>query len=424
MLSKKIAFLIIFFVEQVLSYDVCKTWHQNQVDPIPFIQSLPPCRPKLPLVENQAPYSFEGFIMDNTCNPSSPIGCQVFHPGSHVCYRSVYTVTIGFRTAGQQCCYNRKYSLLVGPPSGGTLDLADSKNKLKHFLVDVTPYFLCCLFSNNCDLYYEKRPSDDGLRWRPPMTAGVSGLSHFVTLNGISYTFKTQGIFKLFEIKESNFIVHIKLGYLEVNNKTQANMSVLKALSIKSQNDHIQIETNQNNNLIVNLNKNNSKVSNDKMDLKDAHFRIENGKKIEITYGLGIHFTLELSSNLISLFTSINSNFRSKINGLLTFNTLNFSSENEIRNFFNKNRITNFNETLFDNSNVNETGNYNDFSYIENIEKNQIEFNDFELESLAKKRCNENEKCLYDVSLTGSLEIGESNLKIDKYLEFYNENLN
>ena len=38
---------------------------------------------------------------------------------------------------------------------------------LSHFFHDLVPYLDCCLLSANCDKYYEKRPSDNGLRYRP-----------------------------------------------------------------------------------------------------------------------------------------------------------------------------------------------------------------------------------------------------------------
>lgn len=74
--------------------------------------------------------------------------------------------------SGQQCCYDSDGTLLVGPPAGGTVDLVSPEleiSRLEHFIDDVIPAIACCtgLFSN-CDVYYEKRPSDDGSRFNPP----------------------------------------------------------------------------------------------------------------------------------------------------------------------------------------------------------------------------------------------------------------
>jgi hypothetical protein len=70
--------------------------------------------------------------------------------------------------AGQQCCYNGD-SLIVGPPAGGTLDVVSpAKSVLGHMYRDVLPWFYCCKYSQNCEKYYERRPSDDGSRYDPP----------------------------------------------------------------------------------------------------------------------------------------------------------------------------------------------------------------------------------------------------------------
>ena len=66
--------------------------------------------------------------------------------------------------SGQQCCYSEDGTLLVGPESGGTVDLyAPDQHFWKHQFHDVLPFIFCCkgLFSD-CSAYYEKRPSDNG----------------------------------------------------------------------------------------------------------------------------------------------------------------------------------------------------------------------------------------------------------------------
>ena len=52
-------------------------------------------------------------------------------------------------------------------------------------LRDVEPYLLCCILSDQCNLYYEKRPSDDGGRWTAPRVGGASGDPHLSTLDGL-----------------------------------------------------------------------------------------------------------------------------------------------------------------------------------------------------------------------------------------------
>ena len=68
--------------------------------------------------------------------------------------------------SGQQCCYNQNNGRLkIGPPSGGSVQRYSlRKDPIKYAIFDFLPRTLCCsgnLF-DNCDAFYEKRPSDDG----------------------------------------------------------------------------------------------------------------------------------------------------------------------------------------------------------------------------------------------------------------------
>jgi hypothetical protein len=88
--------------------------------------------------------------------------------------RSIYitnklSVVFSFSSsgAGQQCCYNGD-SLIVGPPGGGSLDIAAPDNFWAHIGRDVLPWWACCKITNNCNKYYDRRPSDNGSRYVPP----------------------------------------------------------------------------------------------------------------------------------------------------------------------------------------------------------------------------------------------------------------
>ena len=80
------------------------------------------------------------------------------------CYHSLNRENQG---SGQQCCYDKQGGLLIGPDSGGTVDLYSNKLHFwKHTIFDVAPFILCCrTLRANCQAYYDKRPSDDGSRY-------------------------------------------------------------------------------------------------------------------------------------------------------------------------------------------------------------------------------------------------------------------
>ena len=67
---------------------------------------------------------------------------------------------------------------MVGQPGGGTVDRYAPNTfmgRLKHLHHDVLPYVYCCrgdFKEYTCNMYYKKRPSDDGSHFslQPPGT--------------------------------------------------------------------------------------------------------------------------------------------------------------------------------------------------------------------------------------------------------------
>ena len=81
--------------------------------------------------------------------------------------------------AGNECCYGRDGNLIVGPPGGGSVDKVSTvgstrlnylSNLIKHQFEDILPYVFCCKgIQTSCDIYYQKRPSDNGTAYNPPI---------------------------------------------------------------------------------------------------------------------------------------------------------------------------------------------------------------------------------------------------------------
>ena len=73
--------------------------------------------------------------------------------------------------AGQQCCYTERGNLIFGPPTGGSLNRFHTEAGvpvLSHFFQDYVPFLDCCVFSEQCERYFEKRPSDNSSGYEPP----------------------------------------------------------------------------------------------------------------------------------------------------------------------------------------------------------------------------------------------------------------
>ena len=151
---------------------MCREWYNREPDPQPTMLALSACWRLLTLVNGNFPDGFGDFKQDTTCNTQNSDSCSFFQNGAKACYRSISQVN----GAGKQCCFSADNRLLVGPTGGGSMDAGHPDFPLNHFIKDNVPFFMCCKFSNNCNLYYEKRPSDDGSRWTAPRVGGGSGI--------------------------------------------------------------------------------------------------------------------------------------------------------------------------------------------------------------------------------------------------------
>ncbi|CAF1091450.1 unnamed protein product [Brachionus calyciflorus] len=438
----------IFNKLEYVSNEKCVDWHNKQPEPKSYIQALPPCWPSVPLATwSQVPHSFDNFVLDPACNPSKPNVCQEFHSGAFACYRSATSFKLNGYIVGQQCCYDSQNKLLVGPPGGGTLDMAHSSNVLEHFLSEVFPYFLCCKWSSNCDKYYDKRPSDNGDRWTPPRPAGGSGALHFTTFDGLSYTFNGFGEYTFLEIQEKNFTVQIRLAPLSSSNEKKPDGTVIKGIAIKGDIDidSFQVELDANNKLFIYVNGElielDEKEDQD-ISLNGINIRIPKTiDKIDLTYAIGVHFEIVFSNqkNAFLVYTTISQEFISKTRGLLgNFNknkqddftlpngtsvSLDPGLDRDVFSKFGQYWLTNEQSSIFVYDNNLTQKNYVDVNFLPRFMQDGVDFTDSTLALIAKEKCGNNSKCLFDISATKDVNIGQMTLDFDEKVEIFNQEI-
>ena len=101
----------------------------------------------------------------------------LLNPKTYWCFfryiisQSYLVFSLSAQGAGWQCCYTERGNLKLGPPKGGSLNRFNTEAGVptfSHFFQDHVPFVDCCLSSDKCEPYFEKRPPDDSSRYKPP----------------------------------------------------------------------------------------------------------------------------------------------------------------------------------------------------------------------------------------------------------------
>ena len=374
-----------------------------------------PCQPSVP---PNFPVTLPGnFERDDACHPSKKILfffslCSIFHPGAKGCYRS----TNNPDNIATQCCYNSDNQLLIGPPAGGTLDMYDSnKSKFKHFMKDVLPYLLCCKLTSKCDKYYEKRPSVDSRYFVPPVVRRANGDPHFVTMDNTSYDFNPVGEFIYLQAPE--LTVQVRITQYVDNTGIQKQGSYFSAFVIKSSTSEVvQVELTALKSLKV-------KVGNDFLysgvwSFGNISIDFSNSTNVYVESSLGLKLQIQALNGLLHSIVMLEQRLKGKVYGLIgnwddnpendlmlpnkTFIPTN-SSTYDIHYQFGMTWATNESTSLF--------------SYPEGLswrDYQNANFVPFFGIPPPDSRCNGDMSCLFDLYVTGNVNVALSNIVVKK----------
>ncbi|XP_078588800.1 sushi domain-containing protein 2-like [Branchiostoma floridae x Branchiostoma japonicum] len=193
----------------------CMAWREAEKELPNFVPDMPPC----PCTLQQALVDTGRFQLDTGCALSLGSTCT-YHPGAVHCVRSIAASPDG---AGQQCCYAADgRELFTGDTAGGSTPdrghvfgappyrVPPRVPSYSHWIHDVTTFYYCCLWSDNCDVYFELRPTDDCTRYVPPKAGAVFGDPHVITLDGRSYTFNGLGEYTLLQADDIGLRIQVR----------------------------------------------------------------------------------------------------------------------------------------------------------------------------------------------------------------------
>ncbi|KAK3758329.1 hypothetical protein RRG08_004150 [Elysia crispata] len=191
------------------SDQMCRKWHAEDGKHTDWLSALLPC----PCTLDQALADFGRFQPDAGCNLFTGSKCT-YHKKAKHCVRAVVPTK---DAAGNQCCYSNSGELVYSQLSyqGSTPDRSHDWGaypyggpnlvpSLSHWKHDVVTFYYCCLWNEYklCDLYMERRPTQDCKNYNVPAVATLRGVPHVTTFDGLSYEMVGEGDFYLLHTKD------------------------------------------------------------------------------------------------------------------------------------------------------------------------------------------------------------------------------
>ncbi|XP_020833252.1 sushi domain-containing protein 2 isoform X2 [Phascolarctos cinereus] len=183
------------------------------------------------------------FFTDYGCDIEQKSVCT-YHPGAVHCVRSVQGSPR--YASGQQCCYSASGTQVLtwDTSSGSTPDRGHDWGTypyrrpprvpgLSHWMYDVITFYYCCLWSQNCKLYLDMRPSSDCHTYSPPHLASAFGDPHFLTFDGVHFTFNGLGEYVLVQSDLTKLMVQGRTQPPLTSSGAQANATGLSAVVVK-----------------------------------------------------------------------------------------------------------------------------------------------------------------------------------------------
>ncbi|KAM3610927.1 uncharacterized protein V6R79_010716 [Siganus canaliculatus] len=219
----------------------CLQWDMLEKKLPNFLDELIDC----PCTLAQARADTGRFHTDYSCDIERGSVCT-YHPGSVHCVRAIQASRT--HGSGQQCCYDSTGALvLTGDSMGGsTPDRAHDWGSppyrepprvpgYSHWLYDVMSFYYCCLWSDHCSIYFDHRPSSGCRKYQPPRAGVVFGDPHFVTFDGLVYSFNGKGEYYLVSSSHRELSVQARTEQVKLKNGTLARATWLSSVAMKEQ---------------------------------------------------------------------------------------------------------------------------------------------------------------------------------------------
>lgn len=304
----------------------CLIWDKGEKSIPSFQNEIIDC----PCTLAQARADTGRFHTDYGCNIQVANSCE-YHPGAVHCVRAIQgSPQYG---AGQQCCYDSAgVQVLTADSIGGsTPDRGHDWGSppygkpprvpgLSHWIYDVISFYYCCLWSDNCEYYFTHRPSSDCRTYHPPRAAAVLGDPHFVTFDGVKFTFNGKGEYHLVQSSSYQLSVQGRTEPMKSENGLITNATRLCSVAMREKDsDVIEVRLgDQKDELQVLMNQQVLAFSeNEWMDLKGVFVFSPKPSDVTVMFPSGAGVEVRGSAGVMTLTVLLSDEFQNHTQGLL-----------------------------------------------------------------------------------------------------------
>ncbi|KAG7203627.1 hypothetical protein KM043_013662 [Ampulex compressa] len=221
---------------------LCDKWIMNDRYLKNFAAEISLC----PCTLQHALYDKGRFLPDYDCDKDSNFDCYYNKNAIH-CVR---TGAPNLDGSEQQCCYDRYgYLMLTYDQQWGSRphrshnlgyypwNEANKVPTLSYWYHDVIPMYVCCLWQEEhavgCETFrYERRPSQDCVAYQSPAVATVFGDPHFVTFDGVEYTFNGKGEFVLLRVNNQKDKLDVQGRFEQLSNNFYGEVRATQMTSV------------------------------------------------------------------------------------------------------------------------------------------------------------------------------------------------
>ncbi|XP_047446815.1 sushi domain-containing protein 2 [Mugil cephalus] len=302
----------------------CLQWDTQEKDLPNFLNELIDC----PCTLAQARADTGRFHTDYSCDIERGSVCT-YHPGCVHCVRAVQASPL--HGSGQQCCYDSTGALVLTGDSGGgsTPDRAHDWGSppygepprvpgYSHWLYDVMSFYYCCLWSDFCQIYLNHRPSSGCRNYQPPRAGVVLGDPHFITFDGLRYTFNGKGEYHLVSSPDRGLSVQARTEQVKLKNGSLARATRLSSVAMKqNSSDVIEVRLAEDNLQVLRNKKILLFTEQRWMDLRGVFVFSPSPQNVTVIFSSGVAVELRVREGAMAATVLLPAEFSKHTHGLL-----------------------------------------------------------------------------------------------------------